>query len=45
MFGISHTANTRVGDDFVRGVSVSYHFIISRITRFADTHRAESESG
>jgi hypothetical protein len=44
MFGISHTVNTRVGNDFVRGVSVSYHIARSRIIRIADWLRAENES-
>jgi hypothetical protein len=44
MFGISHTVNTRVGDDFVRGVSVSYYLARSRTTRIANWLRAENEN-
>jgi hypothetical protein len=44
MFGISHTVNTRVGNDFVRGVSVSYHLSRSRITRITNWLRVENES-
>jgi hypothetical protein len=44
MFGISHTVNTRVGNDFVRGVSVSYHLFRSSITRIANWLRAENEN-
>jgi hypothetical protein len=44
MFGISHTVNTRVGNDFIRGVSVSCHFTRFVITKVADWLRAESEN-